>query len=120
MPKKKRKSGKSNKRVVLVIAVVAVIAVSVVAWHDGLIGVTSIGDINSGDVSTGTKVTVKGELTFIFQDVMTITDDDGNSLAFTWDGDKPALGSIVVVRGEVTSFITLGEVTSVDAVWLLR
>ena len=118
-PKKRsRKKKRSNRNPILAIVIVAVIAIGLIAWHDGFIGRTSIADINSGDVSNGTKVTVKGEITFILFDAMTITDENGDGIVFVWDGTKPPLHSIVVVRGEVSSIITLNQVTSVEAVWV--
>ena len=43
--------------------IVIVVGTVIVVWHNGQIGVTSIADINAGDVEIGTAVTVKGELT---------------------------------------------------------
>lgn len=93
-----------------------IVTIGVVAWHDGLIGLTSINDINDGLVSNGTHVTVKGEVTARLGNFLTIMDGP-NGLGFVWEGAS-TLNSIVVVRGVVTSFLTLGNVTSVDVVWI--
>jgi len=113
MPKKK---GKPIAKILLVVVVIAIVTVGVVAWHDGLIGLTSINDINDGLVDVGTHVSIKGEVTARVGNLITVNDGP-NLVAFTWDGAS-TLNSIVVVRGVVTSFITLGNVTSVDVVWI--
>ncbi len=97
--------------------VIAVVTVGVVAWHDGLIGITRVQDINNGTVSVGSSVIVKGEITFRLLNVITIS-DDGNIIAFSWSGPS-TLNSIIVVRGVVESFVTLTDVTSVEVVWIL-
>lgn len=115
MPKKK---GKSTTKILLVIVVIAIVTFGIVAWHDGLVGVTPIGDINDFSVDNGTAVTVKGEITIILGSLVTVTDETG-SLGFTWaDADSLELHDIVVVRGVVSSFITLTDVSSVAIVWL--
>ena len=113
MPKKK---GKPISKILLVVVLIAVITVGVVAWHDGLIGLTSINDINDSLVPNGTHVTVKGELTGRLGNFITIN-DGLNGLGFVWEGAS-TLNSIVVVRGIVSSFLTLSNVTSVDVVWI--
>ena len=118
MPKKRRKSKNSTRNLILVVVIVAVVTLGVIGWHDGLIGVTSMEDINHGDIDNGTVVTVKGEYIGDLFNVHSVRDTDGNGIAFHWDGATPAVGSMVVVRGEVTSIITLGEVTSFEAVWV--
>lgn len=115
MPKKK---GKPIAKILLSIVVIVVIAVGVVAWHDGLIGLTSINDINDGLVPTGTAVAVKGEVTLRIGNVITIS-DGGNFVFIDWAGAS-TLNSIVVVRGVVSSFLTLSNVTSVDVVWFFN
>lgn len=91
------------------------------AWHDGVIGVTSIASINGGDISNGTVVAVKGELTGRIGDVHTISSVGGGGfLVFVWSGDSPALGSIIVVRGTVESVLYLKDVTSVQVAWLFK
>ena len=118
-PKKRsRKKKRSNRNLILAIVIIAVVAVGLVSWHDGFIGRTPIADINSNDVSNGTMVTVKGEVTFILFDAMIITDENNDVIGFSWDGTKPPLHSIVVVRGEVSSVVTLTHVTSVEVVWI--
>lgn len=116
MPKKK---GKSSGKIIIGIILVAVIAVAILGWHDGLFGVTPIENINNFSVDNGTAVTIKGEITLIFGDLVTISDSTG-SLGFTWaDSGSLSLHSIVVVRGVVSSFITLTDVSSVALVWLI-
>ena len=90
MPKKK---GKPIAKILLVVVIVVAISVSVVAWHDGLIGVTEISDI------------------------LTVS-DGSNFVGFEWTGAS-TLNSIVVVRGVVGSLITLTDVTSVEIVWII-
>jgi hypothetical protein len=114
MPKKKK--GKPITKILLVVVVIAIVSVGVVAWHDGLIGLTSINDINDGLVAAGTHVTIKGEVTARIGNFITVN-DGMNFVGFNWEGAS-TLNSIVVVRGIVTSIITLGNVTSVDVVWL--
>jgi len=111
MPKKRSSKG----RVALAVVVMALIAIVVIAWHDGLIGTTNIADINSGDVSVGTVVTVKGELTGRLGNVHTIS-QGSNFLVFTWDGTSPPINSIIVVTGEVSSLLSLDSVTAVRQV----
>lgn len=115
MPRKK-KNTKRNALIVLVLIAVG----GVIAWHDGLFGITAIRDINQGELDTGTNVRIKGEVTAIVGNLMTVSDGDGHTVAFSWSGDKPALGSIVVVSGEVSSFISLSDVSSVWAVWIFK
>ena len=114
MPKKKK--GKPIAKVLLVVVLIAVVFVGVVAWHDGLIGLTSINDINDGLVDIGTHVIIKGELTARLGNFITVN-DGLNLVGFIWEGAS-TLNSIVVVRGIVESFITLKNVTSVDVVWI--
>ena len=113
MPKKK---GRPMTRIILMVVVMVIVTIGTVAWHDGLIGLTSINDINDGLVPNGTHVTVKGEVTARLGNFITIMDGP-NGLGFVWEGAS-TLNSIVVVRGVVTSFLTLGNVTSVDVVWV--
>ncbi|MHA2378440.1 MAG: hypothetical protein ACXADO_07370 [Candidatus Thorarchaeota archaeon] len=116
MPKKRRSpKGKA----VFVVVVIAVIVVAVIAWHDGLIATTSIADINSGDVSVGTLVTVKGELTGRLGNVHTVS-HGSNFLVFTWEGTSPPLNSIIVVTGEVSSLLSLDSVTAVRQILIFR
>lgn len=117
MPRKKKGKGKT----IAIVVILLVIGLGVVAWHDGLIGATSIADINAGNVNTGTYVTVKGELTGRLGNVHTISPINGNGgLVFIWDGESPAVGSIIVVRGKVNSVFTLNEVSSVVTVWIFK
>jgi hypothetical protein len=113
MPKKK---GRPIAKILLVVVVIAVVTVGVVAWHDGLIGLTSINDINDGLVSNGTSVAIKGEVTLRLGNIITIS-QGSNFVFIEWAGAS-TLHSIVVVRGIVTSFVTLGNVSSVDVVWI--
>lgn len=113
MPKKK---GRPVAKIVLVVVILAIVSFGVVAWHDGLIGLTSINDINDGLVSVGTHVSVKGKITLRVGNIITVS-DGSNFLAFDWAGAS-TLDSIVVVRGVVSSIITLSNVSSVDIVWI--
>ncbi len=115
MPKKRS----SRAKVAVAVVAIALIAIVVVAWHDGLIGVTSIADINSGNVSVGTVVTVKGELTGRLGNVHTMS-HGSNFLVFTWDGTSPPINSIIVVTGEVSSLLSLDSVTAVREVLVFR
>jgi hypothetical protein len=112
----KRKKGKPIAKIFLVVVVIVIVSLGVVSWHDGLFGLTSINDINDGLVSVGTPVSVKGEITARVGNLVTVQ-DGLNILGFTWTGAS-TLNSIVVVRGVVSSFITLADVTSVDIVWI--
>ena len=116
MPKKKK--GKSIAKILLVVVVLAVVTVGVVAWHDGLIGLTSINDINDGLVANGTSVAIKGEVTIVFGNLVTVN-DGLNFVAFEWAGASQ-LNSIVVVRGTVSSVVSLANVTSMDIVWIFN
>lgn len=117
MPKK----SKSKRNIVILLIIVLIAGLGIIASHDGLIGATSIVDINNGDVPNGTQVVVKGELTIRFGDVHTITVvGGGNTLVFTWSGSSPPLHSIIVVRGTVSSLLTLSDVSSVEVVWLFK
>lgn len=111
-----RKKGKSTAKILLVVVVIVIVFVGVVSWHDGLFGLTNISDINDGSVSVGTSVAVKGEITARIGNFVTVQ-DGLNILGFTWTG-ATTLNSIVVVRGVVSSFLTLSDVTSVDVVWI--
>lgn len=116
MPKKKKRS--STSKILVVIILIALVSVAIISWHDGLIGVTPIEDINNLSISNGTAVTVKGEITIILGTLVTIADSTG-IVAFTWsDASSLSLHSIVVVRGVVSSFATLSDVTSVAPVWI--
>ncbi|TFG95114.1 hypothetical protein E4H12_13940 [Candidatus Thorarchaeota archaeon] len=116
MPKKK---GKSSRKAIIGIILVVVVAVAIIGWHDGLVGVTPIESINNFSVDNGTAVTIKGEITIIFGDLVTVADATGG-LGFLWsDSGSLSVGQIVVVRGVVSSPITLTDVTSVAPVWLI-
>jgi hypothetical protein len=115
MPKKK---GKPIAKILLVVVVIAVVTVGVVAWHDGLIGLTSINDINDGLVPVGTAVAIKGEVTLRVGNFLTIQ-DGANLVVIEWTGASQ-LNTIVVVRGAVSSIATLANVTSVDIVWIFN
>jgi hypothetical protein len=111
----KKTKGKSTTKILLVVALIVIVAIGVVSWHDGLFGLTSISDINGGLVAVGTSVAVKGEITARIGNLVTVQ-DGANILGFTWTGAS-TLNSIVVVRGIVSSILTLSDVTSVDIVW---
>jgi hypothetical protein len=99
-----------------------IVAVVIIGWHDGLIGATAIEDINSGNVSNGTVVTVKGELIYMLGNSFIVTPLEGGfqGLLFTWDGWIPPQHSIVVVTGAVSSLLTLSDVTSLRAVIIFQ
>ncbi len=113
-----KKKGKSAVKILLGIVVIAVIAVGVIAWHDGLFGLTSINDINDGLVPFGTAVAVKGEITGRIGNIITIA-DGSNFVLINWAGAS-TLNSIVVVRGAVSLPAILANVTSVDVVWFFN
>jgi hypothetical protein len=115
------KRSKSTRNIVILLVIVLIAGLGIIASHDGLIGATSIVDINNGNVPNGTQVIVKGEVTARLGDIHTITVIGGsNTLVFTWSGSSPPLHSVIVVRGVVSSVITLSAVSSVDVVWLFR
>lgn len=117
MPKKK----KSSKKAIGVAFFIIIVAVGIVAWHDGLIGVTSIADINAGNIDNGTAVTIKGKLIFRAGNLHTVKSLSGdNFVIFEWAGSSPPLDLIVVVRGVVSSIGTLSDVTSVEVVWVFQ
>ncbi|MFW9889026.1 MAG: hypothetical protein ACFFER_12640 [Candidatus Thorarchaeota archaeon] len=101
---------------------IIVIAVIIVAWHDGVIGATAIEDINGGNVSIGTVVTVKGELIYALGNSFIVIPPSVSlqGLVFTWDGWIPPEHSIVVVTGTVSSLLTLSDVTSLRAVIIFQ
>jgi hypothetical protein len=115
MPKKK---GRSASKILIVVILIAVVSIAIIGWHDGLIGVTPMGSINDLSVHNGTAVTVKGEITLIVLTAVTITDSTGG-VVFTWaDAGSLSLHTIVVVRGVVSSFLTLSDVSSVAPIWI--
>ena len=127
MPKKK---GKSTTKILLVVVVIAIVAVGVVAWHDGLIGVTPIEDIHEGNIidgyemADGTAVTVKGTITNINTLLNWVTINDGTgAIGFEWGfADDLEVDSVVVVRGIIETELVIlryiDQVTSVQVVWL--
>ena len=115
MPKKK---GKPLTKVLIVVLLIAIVSVGFVAWHDGVIGITQLGDINNLSVDSGTTVRVKGEITAIVLTQITINDGTGGAI-FTWAGPA-TLNSIVVVTGVVQSAHFLHLVSSVEIVWLFQ
>lgn len=118
MPKKKK--GSSASKILIVVVLIAVVAIGVVGWHDGVIGVTPMGNINDGTVDEGTAVTVKGEISIIVLATNTVTiGDTTGGVAFTWaDAASLSLHQRVVVRGVVFSLHILTDVSSVAPVWL--
>jgi hypothetical protein len=111
------KKGKPIVPILIVVALIAVGSLAVVAWHDGLIGSTSLGSINNLTVSSG-AVTVRGEITEISGTTITLNDGTGG-VEFEWAGPA-TLHSIVAVRGVITSAHHLGLVSSVEVVWLFH
>jgi len=59
---------------------------------------------------------VKGEITLRIGNIITLN-DGANWVVFDWAGAS-TLNSIVVVRGVVSSIVSLANVTSVDVVWM--
>jgi hypothetical protein len=111
----------SRKKIVVATILVLIAAMGIIVWHDGVIGVTSIADINAGNIDNGTAVTVKGELVFRAGNLHTVKSTAGDNIViFEWAGSSPPLGSIVVVRGVVSSIGTLSDVTSVAVVWIVQ
>jgi hypothetical protein len=117
----RRKKGWKGRLIALLVGIV-IAAMVVIAWHDGLIGATAIEDINNGNVSNGTVVTVKGELIYVLGNSFIVTPPEGGfqGLLFTWDGWIPPQHSIVVVTGTVSSLVTLSDVTSLQAVIIFQ
>ncbi len=124
MPKKKKGS---NSKTIGAVLLVALIAVGIVIIHDGMVGVTAIEDILEFDIvdgfamNDGTAVTVKGEITNIAGDWVTINDGTG-SISFEWnDADTLEEGMVVVVRGETDTQLVIFRIidaSSVQVVWL--
>jgi Na+-transporting methylmalonyl-CoA/oxaloacetate decarboxylase beta subunit len=117
MPKKKK--GSSSSKILIVIVLIAVVSVAIIGWHDGLIGVTAMGDINDGTVPEGISVTLKGEITniIILTNTVTIGDTTGG-MSFEWaSASSLLLHTRVVVRGVVFSLHIL-TASSVDPVWV--
>ena len=119
MPKRKKVS---KGKVFGLLFGIIIIAVIIIAWHDGVIGATSIADINGGNVSNGTAVTVKGELIYVLGNSFIVIPPEGGfqGLLFTWEGWIPPEHSIVVVTGTVSSLVTLSDVTSLRAVIIFQ
>jgi hypothetical protein len=109
--------------IITITAMIVIASTLVIAWHDGIGQITPISDINSGRVSIGTIVTIKGNLSQLLQDAVlgylhpTIVDANG-SLMFSWRGVAPELYSIVIVRGTVVGTHYLRNVTFFDSVWV--
>ncbi|MHA2021567.1 MAG: hypothetical protein ACW98J_05565 [Candidatus Thorarchaeota archaeon] len=117
----KRKTGLKGRLIALLFGFL-IAAMVVIAWHDGLIGATAIEDINGGNVSNGTVVTVKGELIYVLGNSFIVIPPEGGfqGLLFTWDGWIPPQHSIVAVTGTVSSLVTLSDVTSLRAVIIFQ
>ncbi|TFG33754.1 hypothetical protein EU527_06935 [Candidatus Thorarchaeota archaeon] len=115
MPKKKKGS---NSKILVVVLLIALVAVAIIIYHDGLVGVTPLGDINNLQVDSGTTVTIKGEVTLVIGTWVTVADSTG-LIGFNWaNADSLDPHTLVVVRGVVSTPITLTDVTSVVQVWL--
>lgn len=116
MPKKKKMS--TTTVLLIIVLLVAVVSATVVAWHDGKIGVTPLVSINNFEVDSGTPVTVRGVITSIGASSLTISDGLG-AVSVPWaDTSSFRLTMLVVVRAIVNSIHTLTDVTSVEPVWL--
>ena len=114
MPRKKK--GRSTRNIILVVILIGVISFGVIAWHDGLIGITPMGDINDLSVDSGTTVRMKGEITAIVGPLVTASDGTGG-VVFDWTGPID-LNSIVVITGVVGSAHIMQSVSAVDIVWI--
>ncbi|MBD3405354.1 MAG: hypothetical protein GF411_04345 [Candidatus Lokiarchaeota archaeon] len=115
MPRKK------SSKLPLILVLIIIGAAGFIAYHDGLIGTTALRDINQGDISEGTAVSVKGEIDYVSGlgvTVVTVYDGDGHFVVFNYDGALPAKNSIVVARGIVDSPFSLRDVSSIDAVFI--
>ncbi|TFG34176.1 hypothetical protein EU527_04820 [Candidatus Thorarchaeota archaeon] len=121
MPKKKKGS---NSKILVAVLIIALVACAVVIYHDGLVGVTPIDDINDFDIDDGTAVTVKGRITNIETITNWVIINDGSgSIGFEWGfADDLEENTVVVVRGVVkTTLIVIryiSDVTSVQPIWL--
>ena len=115
MPKKK---GKPVTKILIGVVLIAIVAFAFVGWHDGLLGITPLGDINNLSVDSGTTVRVRGEITVILLGSITLTDGTGGVI-FLWSGHA-TLNSIVVVTGVVQSAQILHQVSSVEVVWIFQ
>jgi hypothetical protein len=106
---KKKRSGRSLAMIVVIIVVVA--AGAFIAYNDGLIGATSIPNIDE-DYKDQT-ITVRGRVHSVIDinwmgidfEGFVITDADNNSIYVAYDGDLPTVGNCVVVVGEVVEII---------------
>ena len=115
MPKQKKKGGSLGK-VLLVVVLIAVVSVGYIAWHDGLIGVTPMGDINNLSIPGGTPVRLRGRITGISSLTVTVTDGTG-TVIFDWTGPL-AIGQTVVIDGVVGSAHVMQSVSAVTPVWI--
>ena len=106
---KKKRSGKTLTALVVVIVVIA--AGAFIAYNDGLIGATSI--LNIDEDYKDQTVTVKGRVHSIIDfywmgidiEGFVISDPDNNSIYVAYDGDMPTVGNTVVVVGNVVEII---------------
>ncbi len=113
MPKKK---GKPIGKILIVVVLIVVVSFGVIGWHDGLFGITPMGDINNLTVSSGTTVRMKGEVTAIVGSLVTASDGTGG-VVFTWDGPI-TLNAKIVITGVVGSAHVMQSVSAVDTVWI--
>ncbi len=131
MPKKsKRKNLLGQRRgiFVLVVVVVVVGVLGVIALHDGVFGVTPIKSINDAPNDyVNLQVTIKGNLTghltWYTLDVISIKDASGASILVdvsSYTGAIPAVGTPVVVQGEVEVFIFIPYIkpNAIAPVWV--
>jgi hypothetical protein len=114
MPKKKK--GRPIGKILIVVVLIAVVCIGIIGWHDGLIGITPMGEINNLNISEGTSVKLKGEITSISGPTIVATDATG-AVQFQWSGTL-TLHSIVVITGVVGSAHVMQSVSAVDPVWL--
>ncbi|MFX1537542.1 MAG: hypothetical protein ACFFDI_25345 [Promethearchaeota archaeon] len=111
-------SRRSTGLILVIIVVVAVVSIGVIAWHDGIIGTTPMGEINNLNVPGGTVVRLKGEISGISGTSITAHDATG-VVSFTWSGSL-TLNSIVVITGVVGSAHVMQSVSAVDPIWIFR
>jgi hypothetical protein len=112
-----KKKKLSASKILVVVVLIVVVAIGFVGWHDGLIGMTPMGDINEGTVDTGAAVTAKGEISLILAGWITIGDTT-DAVTFPWaDVASFSAHTLVVVRRYVSSLHVL-DASSVERVWL--
>ena len=115
----------SRKRLsALVIVVIAVTATVGTYVHDNPSGITPIADINSGKVTIGENVTIRGRILSIFMffmgpyDQFLTVGDRQNNITFAWFHSRVYVGWVIIAAGTVTSNHSLSHAQWVEHVWL--